>query len=53
MIYMHAVVAALRIYALHSEDAAKTNGWRQCFKIVMEIQSLIMENHLKIMELCF
>ena len=47
MVYMHAVVAAFHIYAQCGEDAAKTN------KIVMEITLLIMENHGKIMELCF
>ena len=28
MVYMHAVVAALRIYAQRGEDAAKMRGWR-------------------------
>ena len=49
---MHAVVAAFHIYAQRGEDAAKTRGWRPCIK-VMEITSLIMETHGKIMELCF
>ena len=32
MVYMHAVVAAFRIYAQYSEDAAKMRGKRQCIK---------------------
>ena len=30
MVYKHAVVAAFRIYAQRSEDAAKRGGWRLC-----------------------
>ena len=45
MVYMHAVVAAFRIYAQCGEDAAKTRGWRPWIKLVMEITSMIMENH--------
>ena len=42
------------IYAQCGEDAAKRGGWRPCIlKIVMEIKLLIMENHGKIIELCF
>ena len=36
----------------HGKDAAKRGGWRPCIK-VMEITLLSMENHGKIMELCF
>ena len=32
MVYKHAVVAAFRIYAQRSEDAAKRGGWRLCIK---------------------
>ena len=32
MIYMHAVVAAFRIYAQRGEDITKTSGWRLCIK---------------------
>ena len=32
MVYMHAVVAALSIYAQRGEDTAKTRGWRLCIK---------------------
>ena len=47
-------VAAFCIYARHGEDGAKRGGWRPCIlKIVIEITLLIMENHGKIMELCF
>ena len=54
MVYKHAVVAALGIYAQCGEGAAKRGGWRPCIlKIVMEITLLIVENHRKIMELCF
>ena len=28
MVYMHAVVAAISIYAQRCEDAAKARGWR-------------------------
>ena len=52
MVYKHAVVAPFCIYAKHGEDAAKRGGLRPCIK-VMEITLLIMENHGKIMELCF
>ena len=31
-VYMHAVVAAFRIYAQHGEDATKKGGWRPCIK---------------------
>ena len=31
MVYMHAVVAAFRIYAQRGEDAAKTRGWKMAF----------------------
>ena len=31
MVYMHAVVAAFRIYAQRGEDAAKTRGWSRAF----------------------
>ena len=48
----HDVVAAFRIYAQRGEDVAKSGGRRPCIK-VMEITLLIMENHGKIMELCF
>ena len=51
-VYKHAVVTAFLIYAQHGEDAAKWGGWR-LYIIVMEITLLIMENHGKIMELCF
>ena len=53
MVFKHAVVAAIRIYAQRGEYAAKRGGWRLCIKKVMEITLLIMENHGKIMELCF
>ena len=53
MFYKHAVVAAFHSYAQHCEYAAKRGGWRLCIKIVMEITLLILENHGKIMELCF
>ena len=52
MVYKHAVVAAFHIYAQGGEDATKRGGWRPCIK-VMEITLFIMENHGKIMELCF
>ena len=32
MVYKHAVVAALHIYAQRGEDAAKRGGWRPCIK---------------------
>ena len=32
MVYMHAVVAAFRIYAQQGEDASKMRGWRLCIK---------------------
>ena len=48
---MHITVAAFRIYAQHGEDVAKRGGWKPCK--IMEITLLIMENHEKIMELCF
>ena len=54
MVYKHAVVVAFRIYAQRGEDAAKRGGWSLgILKIVMEITLLIMENHGKIMKLCF
>ena len=54
MVCKHAVGAAFCIYAQRGEDAAKRGGWRPCIlKIVMEITLMIMENHGKIMELCF
>ena len=45
-------VAEFHIYAQCGEDVTKSGGWRPCIK-VMEITLLIMENHEKIMELCF
>ena len=63
MVYTHAYLntllllhsAFIMIYALHGEECAKRGGWRLCMhlKIVMEITLLIIENHGKIMELCF
>ena len=54
MVYKNAVVVAFGFYAQHGGDAAKRGGWWPCIlKIVMEITLLIMENHGKIMELCF
>ena len=32
MVYKHAVVAAVCIYAQGGEDAAKRGDWRQCMK---------------------
>ena len=52
MVYKRAVVAAFHIYAQCDEDTTKRGGWRPCIK-VMEITLFIMENHGKIMELCF
>ena len=53
-LFKYITVAAFHIYALHGEDAAKRGGWMEAVnKIVMEIALLIMENHGKIMELCF
>ena len=51
MVYKHAVVAAFSIYAQHGEDASK--GEVGGSALVMETLLLIMENHGKIMELCF
>ena len=51
-LFKYITVAAFCIYALRGEDVAKRGGWRLCIK-VMEITSLIMENHGKIMELCY
>ena len=48
---MHIIVASFCIYAQRGEDVAKRGGWKP-YKI-MEITLLIMENHGKIMELCF
>ena len=47
--------AFIMIYALPGEDWAKRGGWRPCMhlKIVMEITLLIIDNHGKIMVLCF
>ena len=53
MVYRHAVVAAFRIYAQRGEVAAKRRGWSLKHLIVMKITLLMMENHGKIMELCF
>ena len=53
-LFEYITVAAFHIYAQCGEDAAKRGGWRPAVHyIVMEITSLIMENHGKIMELCF
>ena len=52
MVYKHVVVATFLIYAQRGEDAANSGVWRPCI-IAMEITLLIMENHGKIMELCF
>ena len=53
MVYKHAVVAAFCTYAQHGEVASKRGGWSLCIKKVMEITLSIVENHGKIMELCF
>ena len=45
----YAVVAALCIYAQHGEDATKRGGWRPCIGNYI----VDLENHGKIMELCF
>ena len=46
MVYKHAAVAAFRIYV----QCGEVGG---CALIVMEITLLIIENHGKVMELCF
>ena len=46
-------VAAFCIYAQHVEDATKKGRLEAMHQIIMKITLLIMENHGKIMELCF
>ena len=62
MVYKHGYFTLLllhsafvMIYALRGEDCPRRGVWRLCMhlKIVMEITLLIIENHGKIMELCF
>ena len=53
MVYKHAVVAAFHIYAQRGEVAAKKLRLEAVHSIVMETTLLNIENHGKIMELCF
>ena len=50
MVYMHALFAAIRIYAQRGEDKREFEGHTLNSHA---ITLLIMENHGKIMELCF
>ena len=52
-LFEYITVAAFRIYALRGEDEVVNGRLEAVHKIFMEITSLIMENHGKIMELCF
>ena len=45
-LFKNLTVAALGIYALRGEDVTKRGGWSHC---IMEITSLIMENHATLM----
>ena len=45
MVYKHAIVATLRIYAQHGEDVAKRGG--------LNSHGNYIADHGKIMELCF
>ena len=46
-------VPAFCIYAQHGEDATKMGDLEPCIKLVMEMTLLIVDNHGKIIELCF
>ena len=50
-LFNYITVAAFRIYAERGKDATKRGGWSHA--LVMEITLLFVENHGKIMELCF
>ena len=52
-VFKYITVAEFHIYAQCGEDVVKRGGWGAMHKIVMEITLLIVENHGKIMELCF
>ena len=49
----YSAVSVFRIYALHGEDDGKGGGLELCIKYSHGNYMLVMENHGKIMELCF